>query len=85
MDLAVKVTPRSSRNRIERLNGQIRVWVTAAPTDGQANEAVIQFLAKALDLAPSKLKIIRGDSSRDKLVRIESLTQAEVESRLKLG
>lgn len=78
VQIEVRVTPRASRDRIERVDGAIKIWTTAAPTDGQANEAVRRLLAKRLSIAPSKIAIVRGDSSRDKVLSIEGFTKAEI-------
>ena len=80
--LEIRVTPRASRERIELDGETVRVWTTAAPTDGQANEAVRKALAKRLGLAPSRLSLVRGEASRDKTFEIENLTVAEALSRL---
>jgi len=50
--------------------------------EGAANEACLAFLAKLLDLPPSRLAIIQGERSRNKVVRITGLTQGEVHARL---
>lgn len=80
--LSVRVTPRSRQNKVEVVDGQVRVWVTASPTDGQANDAVCRLLAKALDLAPSKVTIRRGHTSRDKQVALEGVGAEEGIARL---
>lgn len=82
-DLTVRVTPRSSRNKVEVVDGQVRVWVTASPTDGQANEAVIQVLAKSLGVAPSRVSLVRGHTGRDKTLRIVGLGLEEAIGKLK--
>ena len=69
-EIAVRVTPKASRNRIVEENGALRVYVTVAPEGGKANAAVIKLLAKALGVPKSSLVLIRGQSSRDKLLRI---------------
>lgn len=81
-DLPVRVTPRSSRNKVEVVDGQVRIWVTASPTDGQANDAVCQLLAKTLGVAPSRVTVHRGHTSRDKTLRIEGLGLEEVKRNL---
>ena len=54
------------------LDGEtIRVTVTVVPEDGKANAAVIKLLAKALGVAKSRLVLVRGATSRDKLFRID--------------
>ena len=80
--LEVRVTPRASRDRIEAGELSVRVWTTAAPTDGGANEAVLRLLAKRLGIAPSRLTIVRGESSRDKVIEVEGLAAAEAQARL---
>jgi uncharacterized protein YggU (UPF0235/DUF167 family) len=54
----------------------------SAPTDGQANEAVCRLVAKALNLPPSSVSVKRGQASRDKMLAIEDMTQAELLERL---
>ena len=70
-EIAVRVTPRASRNSVERDGDTIRVRVTAPPEDGKANAAVQKLLAKALGVAKSRLTLIRGATARDKLFRLE--------------
>jgi uncharacterized protein YggU (UPF0235/DUF167 family) len=53
--------------------GLIKVYVTAAPTDGEANEAVIKVLGRKLGLAKSKVTIVRGYTSREKRVHVDGL------------
>lgn len=70
--LSVRVTPKARRNEISLdENGGLRVHVTAAPEDGKANAAVIKLLAKALGVAKSRVVLIRGGTSRDKVFRID--------------
>lgn len=81
-ELKVRVTPRSSRNRVEVADTQVKVWVTASPTDGQANEAVRIAVANALDVAKSSVSIVRGHTSREKSLEIVGLELREVLDRL---
>ena len=69
-EIAVRVTPKASRDRIVVEEGQIRVYVTTVPEDGKANAAVQKLLAKALGLPKSRLSLIRGQTSRDKVFRV---------------
>ena len=69
-DLQVRVTPKAGRNTVTVVGDQIKVAVTAAPENGKANDAVRELLATALGLAPSRLHLIRGATSRDKLFRV---------------
>ena len=65
------MTPKASANRIVHEDGQIRVFVTTVPEGGRANAAVGKLLAKALGLAPSRLELLRGETSRDKQFRVD--------------
>ena len=67
---AIRATPKAKRIAIED-GDPIRVWVTAPPADGKANEAVRKLLAKALGVAPSRLTLKRGATSRDKLFQLD--------------
>lgn len=74
----MRVTPRSSRNRAEVAeDGTVKVWVTASPTDGQANLAVCELLAKKLGLPKTAVSIARGEASRDKQVIAQGLSISE--------
>ncbi|PTW51220.1 MULTISPECIES: DUF167 domain-containing protein [Rhodovulum] len=69
-EIAVRVTPRASRDRILAEEGQIRVYVTVVPEDGKANAAVTKLLAKALGVPKSRLDLVRGQTARDKVFRV---------------
>ena len=69
--LSIKVQPRASRNEIGAVVGdELRVKVTAPPVDSAANEALLRFLAEKLDCGRNRLELVRGHTSRHKIVRI---------------
>ena len=68
--LAVRATPKARRNAIEP-GDPVRVWVTAPPDRGKANDAVRRLLAKALGIAPTRLTLTRGAESRDKQFQMD--------------
>jgi uncharacterized protein len=80
--LTVRVTPRSSREKVELIDDLVRIWVMAAPTDGQANEAVIRILAKHLGIAKSRIELIKGHTSREKTLCIAELSLDEAKAKL---
>ena len=81
--LRVRVQPRASRDAILGWRDDtLRLAVTAAPVEGGANAAVRRLLAGALGVAPSAVGVVRGERGRDKLVRVEGLTPAELRFRL---
>jgi uncharacterized protein YggU (UPF0235/DUF167 family) len=56
--------------------------VSAPPADGQANEATIKLVSGVLRMPPSSISIVRGASSREKLLEVDGLTLADVIARL---
>jgi uncharacterized protein YggU (UPF0235/DUF167 family) len=58
------------------------VRLTAPPVDGAANKALLRFLARALGVAPSDLRVARGAKGRDKQVSVAGLETAVLRSRL---
>ncbi len=82
--LAIRVTPRSSKNEIiEILNdGTVRIRLTAPPVEGKANDALVSFLAEVLDVPRSRIAIVAGETGRDKLVSILGLDAETVHSKI---
>ena len=70
MKLSIRVTPRAKKNAVKYKDGLLRVYVTAPPVDGKANEAVIDVLVKEFNLRRSDITIISGYTSRDKGLEI---------------
>jgi len=68
--LAVRVTPGARTERLEPGEGRLEMKVRAKPHEGAANKAVLALLAEALGIATSRLRMLRGATSRDKLVQI---------------
>ena len=85
--LAVRVTPRSSRPGLGewRIGAdgreELEVRVSASPTDGEANAAVIKLLAKALGMPRSAVAILAGETSRHKRISFP-IDEAELRARL---
>ena len=69
-EIAVRVTPKASRNDIVMRDGVICIYVTTVPESGKATADVQKILAKALGIAKSDLTLIRGATSRDKVFKI---------------
>jgi uncharacterized protein (TIGR00251 family) len=80
--LAVRITPRARRNEIvEVLADQtVKIRLTAPPVEGKANEALIKFLSKVLNITESKIEIVAGQTGRDKLVSILDMGSAEAQA-----
>ena len=59
--------------------------MTAPPVEGEANRAVCDLLARALGIRASAVSVVHGERGRDKLVRVDGLTDADVRTRLVKG
>ncbi len=65
--IALRATPRAGKNRVTTDGTALRVYVTAPAENGKANAAVQKLLAKRMGIAKSRLELIRGATSRDKV------------------
>jgi uncharacterized protein (TIGR00251 family) len=83
--LTVRVIPRSRRNAIEWEQGVLKARLTAPPVDGAANDALVSLLAQRLGLPQRSISIAHGATSRQKVVEIASMTEAEVLARLQVN
>ncbi|MBZ4022775.1 hypothetical protein CKO11_09920 [Rhodobacter sp. TJ_12] len=70
-EIALRVTPKASRNQIVAGEEGLRAYVTVVPENGKANAAVVKLLAKSLGVAKSRLTLIRGETARDKVFRLD--------------
>jgi uncharacterized protein len=69
--LKVRVQPGAARNEIAgRREGAVVVRVTAPPVDGKANKAACKLLAEMCGIPPSRVEVVRGESGRDKVIRL---------------
>ncbi len=82
--LHVRVQARAGRDALGELrDGALVVRVVAPAVEGRANRAVCQLLAKRLRIAPTRLRIVRGQRGRDKLIEVGGLDQKSVEQALR--
>lgn len=85
-DLTIRLQPRARRNAVvDERDGVLRVSVAAAPVDGQANAALCKLIAKRTGVPRTRVTIVRGERSRDKVVRVEGMALADVRSALGLA
>ena len=75
--LHVRVRPRTSRSEIEGVtDGQLRLKLRSAPVENQANEEAVRLLSDALGLPRSRISLIRGAKSRDKVFHLQGDPEA---------
>jgi len=74
----VKIVPGSSKNKIIGVyNDSLKITITAPPVEGKANKKCIAYLAKYFDVAKSKIEIISGQTSKNKLIKIYDISKKE--------
>ena len=82
--LAVRVTPRASRNEIVEIldDGTVKVRLAASPSDEESNTALIEFLSDILGVPTSKLDIVAGANGRDKLISVVDMDVETAHQRI---
>ena len=81
--LSVRLTPRAARERLAAgPDGGYVAHVTAPPVDGAANDALRRLVAKAAGVAPSRVTVVRGQRSRQKVVRVDGVAEADLRARI---
>ena len=82
--IALRVQPRASKNRVAgKTENGWKIALTAPPVDGKANQACLAFLSKLLHVPRASIHIVRGETSRQKLVEVNGLSLSEVEERFR--
>lgn len=75
----VRVQPRASRTELVGRYGEaVKIRLAAPPADGAANRELVEFLAGELGVPRSAVRIVRGATSRSKLVEVDGTTAARV-------
>lgn len=83
VSFAVKVHPRARKNAITgRVGDALKLALTAPPVEGKANQAVIEFFADFFEIPRSSVTIASGETSRNKVVRINGLSAERVREHL---
>ena len=84
--LSVKVTPRAPRNEIGApLGSELKVKIAAPPVDSAANQELIEFLADLIECGKGAIQIVRGGTSRHKVIQITGLSPEETVRRLSVA
>jgi len=82
--LAVRVTPRASRNEVVEIldDGTVKVRIAASPADEESNAALLEFLAEILGVPLDQLDIVAGGTGRDKLIAVVDMDMETVNARI---
>ena len=79
----VKVTPKAFKNECLGWEGEyLKIKIKASPTKGDANEALIKFLADLLQIPKSKINLDKGQASRFKQITVQSISASDIEKKL---
>ena len=81
--IEVRLRPRGSSDELAGMrDGVLQAKVTAPPVDGKANRALCKLIAKRVGVAPSRVSVVRGEKSRDKVVRVEGVDAERLRAAL---
>lgn len=70
--LSIYLQPGASKDRIVGIHGDcIKISLTSPPIDGRANEHLIRFIAKCFDVPKSRVELIKGETGRVKIVKVD--------------
>ena len=79
----VKIVPGSSKNKIVGVyNNALKITITAPPVESKANKKCIAYLAKYFDIAKSRIEIISGKTSKNKLIKIYDISKKDFLEKL---
>jgi uncharacterized protein len=84
--LSIKLQPRASKNEIvphRGIGNELRIRVTAPPVDSAANEALVRLLAEWLDCPRSRVELLRGQTSRHKVIKLHGMSAEAVLAKLR--
>lgn len=85
ISIAVKVIPKASRTEIVGWeNGELKIRLAAVPDKGEANQELIRYLAHFFNIGKSHVHLLRGATSRHKLIAFSTLTEEIIRSKLNL-
>ena len=82
--LAVRVTPRASRNQIVGAlhDGTIKIRITAPPDEEQANAELVDFLSEILGIGKARIEVVAGATGRDKLISVLDMDSATLHKKI---
>ncbi|GJL77568.1 MAG: UPF0235 protein [Nitrospinaceae bacterium] len=74
IQFSAAIQPRASKNEITGVfNGALKIRLTAPPVEGEANRSCVKFLAKSLGVSASRIDIVAGVTSKNKIIHIDSM------------
>lgn len=76
--ITLKISPNASKNEIIKSEEGLKVKITAQPIDGKANKALIEYLSKQFKVPKTSIKILKGETSKEKTLLIKVFDEQKV-------
>ena len=76
----IKISPNARKNEIIKKENETKIKITAQPIDGKANKAVIEFLSKTFKIPKTSIKILKGETSKEKTILRETFDKEKIKS-----
>ena len=81
--LCIRVTPRSSRNKVDGLrDGALKIRLCAPPVEGKANAVLVEFLSEQLGVSRRAVQLVSGQQGRHKLIEVSGISAETAAARL---
>jgi len=81
--LSVRVTPNASHNEVTSFTDEVlHVKIAAVPEKGKANKELIDYLSRTLDVSKSSVRLIKGQTSRNKVITVDGLSREDIIRRI---
>jgi uncharacterized protein YggU (UPF0235/DUF167 family) len=82
--IAVRITPRASQNQVVEIlsDGTVRIHLVASPTEDDVNVALVNYLAQILAVPKSRIEVVAGETSFDKIISVLDMNAETLQKRI---
>lgn len=82
--IAVRITPRASQNQVVEIleDGTVRIHLVASPTEDNVNVELVSYLSQILAVPKSRIEVVAGETSFDKIVSVLDMTAQTLQKRI---
>ena len=80
----IKISPNAKKNEIIKDGDIVKVKITAQPVDGKANKALVEYLSKTFKVPKTSIKILKGETSKDKTILFEVFEEEKLRNITKV-
>jgi hypothetical protein len=78
--VSIRISPNAKKNEIIKDGDIFKLKITAQPIDGKANKAVIEFLSKQFKIPKTSIKILKGETSKDKTILLMTMDNDKLQN-----